>query len=112
MNLITDFFPLHHGCYSTTPLKPGIERRKEMDKSMTNESLTAKTNSYTNGVRQYGWICPVCGRALNPNITFCPCMGTEENPKITYAPRWEVTCKETDIPKTFCSGYMHIEGLG
>lgn len=111
MNLITDYFPIHHGHYSTTPSKPGIERRKEMDKSMTNESLTAKTYNYTSGVRQYGWICPVCGRVLNPNITFCPCMGTEENPRITYAPKWEVTCKDTDKLKTFCSGFMHIEGM-
>lgn len=22
---------------------------------------------------QTGWICPVCGRGVNPNLTSCPC---------------------------------------
>ena len=26
--------------------------------------------------RQYGWVCPVCGRGLSPTTAMCPCVNT------------------------------------
>lgn len=35
---------------------------------------TTGTASYTiNPPRQYGWICPLCGRANAPWLNQCPC---------------------------------------
>lgn len=36
---------------------------------------------YPEPPKQYGWICPVCGRGLSPFATVCGCQD-----------KWEITC--------------------
>jgi hypothetical protein len=31
------------------------------------------TISFPDTYKQIGWICPVCGRGVNPNLSSCPC---------------------------------------
>lgn len=35
------------------------------------------------GFKQYGWICPKCGRCLSPDTDVCPCYH-DNGIKITY----------------------------
>lgn len=37
----------------------------------------------TTDFKQYGWICPVCGRGLSPWTHVCPCY--EEKSNLVYA---------------------------
>ena len=34
--------------------------------------------------KQYGWICPVCGRVLSPWTHVCPCYNETETTTNTY----------------------------
>lgn len=33
--------------------------------------------------KQYGWVCPICGRGLSPFTVVCPCNNGKG---------WEITC--------------------
>lgn len=48
-------------------------------------TTTAKSYDYTIG-GQRGWICPVCGRGVNPNLMYCSCGGFN---------KFEITCNDT-----------------
>ena len=40
----------------------------------------------TKDFKQYGWICPVCGRGLSPWTHVCPCYDEIKIEKITTSP--------------------------
>lgn len=60
-----------------------------MDSTTTATGTATGTASYTiNPPRQYGWVCPLCGRANAPWLSQCPCQ-----PKKT----WTFISPTTDI---------------
>ena len=38
-----------------------------------------------------GWICPICGRGVAPNVTVCPCQEESTNP-------WPTIPRDLDVP--------------
>lgn len=40
---------------------------------------TDYTFTFPTPFKQIGWICPVCGRGVNPNLTSCPCNNEPHN---------------------------------
>jgi hypothetical protein len=47
-----------------------------MDSTTTSTSKTYTINKQSKVFKQYGWVCPLCGRANAPWISQCPCMPT------------------------------------
>ena len=42
----------------------------------TSTSKTYTINEHPKVFKQYGWVCPLCGRANAPWISQCPCQPT------------------------------------
>ncbi len=91
-----------------------IDEWKATIEDKTTASVTGKSENYTIGAGPHGWVCPLCGRSVNPNFMHCSCGGWRYPNQPNWAPWYTtVTCKEetSTQPKTFCSGFMHIEGM-
>lgn len=71
----------HLGHGTATPNTDGWKAAIE-DK--TTASVTGESKSYTIGW-QHGWICPLCGRSVNPSFMHCSCGGWRYPPQ----PTWE-----------------------
>lgn len=67
----------------------------------TGTGTSTGTASYTytiNPSRQYGWVCPLCGRANAPWISQCPCMPTTTwSGPIWSSSEWTFTPDHTTI---------------
>ena len=94
-----------HGTATDTKFEPSI-------KTAVN---TAEVKNYGSSPRSYGWICPLCGRSVNPNYTNCNC-GLNWTP--TWRPNlgpWCYTDTKTDGSinfgslQTFCGGSMEMK---
>ena len=57
---------------------------------------TTSTGTYTiNPPRQYGWVCPICGKVNAPWLSQCPCAGT--TPIKWSSPEWTCTLNHTTV---------------
>lgn len=75
-----------------------------MDQMNTNKTKSTSTNkaSYTIANKQYGWICPVCGRGNAPWNSSCSCRGGYwAYPSYPWWNQpWYVTCNDTAGPSS------------
>ena len=46
---------------------------------------------------KYGWICPLCGKALSPDTKACSCYKERKEEKITIKPAGPIPYKEGQI---------------
>lgn len=64
----------------------------------TGTGTSTGTASYTytiNPPRQYGWICPLCGKANAPWLNQCPC--EQINERTTFTPKVVYTKTYTTV---------------
>ena len=69
---------------------------QNMEKTKT--TTTAESINWSSPPKNYGWICPVCGRGNSPFTSTCPCRPIDY--RMTCGPQWYVNTTSTSMGGT------------